>query len=542
MIEKKPETTANNKSFSALRKKAEEILLSRDPLKIQQEGEAGVLLDELEVYELELQMQQEELKRSQELLELERAKFARLFDAAPVAYIVVDDIGLIEAFNQRASSILEPIVSGGILGKNFSSFISEDSHNTYYSLLHEIIHNDFQAYREIKMLSTTGSDLFLQIDATCNEIPSTGKRNYFITLTDITPIRTAQDSLQESAQRFTHTLQASQTGTWMVNLFNRRIYFDEYAAQILQLDAKHASIPIAQLAQLVVEEDRHKLDVLFVKYDPLTEIDFELRCLSGNQEVRTLLIKGKQVQLPNDKDYLSGVLVDITARTRYQAEEEQKKKIQERLIRKKFLEAQEKERERISAILHDSVCQTLFGIRFNLSHLRLANSNIASIANVQKLIDQAIEELRSLSHELSPSLLRDFGFIAGLDDMVKRLASFGFDIKTSISKKADKLPSEMQLYIFRIIQELLNNVIQHSGSTKAEVSLLIDNQTISLCVRDHGSGMQQDLEELAKGGSGLRSVINRVGLLSGKMEMNYDKGTFLRIYIPQPAKKLTYGK
>ncbi|WDF70714.1 PAS domain S-box protein [Sphingobacterium oryzagri] len=531
MIEKRPDDKADKKQFSVLREKAEQLLLS-DPARLPKEGEVGVLLDELEVYELELQMQNEELRRSQELLERERAKFASLFDAAPVAYLVIDQTGVITSVNQRALDLLGVQFSGEVLGKNFSMFIAVDSHQRYYALLNEVAQFNSQAQRELRMLSSQQTDLFFQIDAVCHHHEGSDEPHYFMTLTDITPIRLAQNNLQETTDRFAQTLQASQTGTWMVNLSSQRIYFDEYAAQILHLPSEQTNIPITELAQLVIAEDRAKLDLLYEAHAPFSEIDMELRCAISPDERITLLIKGKQVQLPDNKEYLSGVLVDITARTRYQAHEEEKRKAQDRLIRRKSIEAQEKERERISAVLHDSVCQTLFGIRFNLSHLGLENSNLSGVAQVQQLIDQAIEELRSLSHELNPSILRDFGFVAGLDDMVKRLSSFGFQVKTNVSKLADKLPTEIQLYLFRIIQELLNNVIHHSGSNKADVSLTIENKTIALRVRDYGEGIRRELEDVAKRGTGLRTIISRVNLLSGTIELDYHKGARFRVCIP----------
>lgn len=185
---------------------------------------------------------------------------------------------------------------------------------------------------------------------------------------------------------------------------------------------------------------------------------------------------------------------------------------------------------RISSALHDSVCQILYGIKLNLQNFQLTNKLNKEFVNVNQLLDQAILETRQISYELTPSVLKDFGFTAGIKEMAQRLSTSKFLIKTKIKNTADLLHPKVQLYLFRIIQELINNSIKHSNANTAEIKVNIDKEIVSLVVSDNGKGFSTNVEELFKKGSGLRGIKNRVFLLDGTIDFqSTSKGTTILI-------------
>src|SRR5690606_37604759 len=167
------------------------------------------------------------------LLESEREKFAMLFETAPVGYVILDELGVIQKINKQGVHLLQRTESTAMIGKNFSTFITEDSHCSYYALLREITPMDSHAQREIRILTHDGTICFLQIDATRVKDISDNKYHYFITLTDIAMLKKIEHNLKQPSTRLNQTLEASETGIWMVNLFNKRIYFDAYGMRIL---------------------------------------------------------------------------------------------------------------------------------------------------------------------------------------------------------------------------------------------------------------------------------------------------------------------
>ena len=114
--------------------------------------------------------------------------------------------------------------------------------------------------------------------------------------------------------------------------------------------------------------------------------------------------------------------------------------------------------------------------------------------------------------------------------MAQRFSTAGFKIKASVKSTADLLHINMQLYLFRIVQELINNCIKHADATEAEIKVCTENGNIILAVSDNGVGFKQDLDHALMKGSGLRAIRNRIYLLGGDMQLETsERGTSIRI-------------
>jgi signal transduction histidine kinase len=215
--------------------------------------------------------------------------------------------------------------------------------------------------------------------------------------------------------------------------------------------------------------------------------------------------------------------MDISDRKKLEREAENFKTLQQRAVLLATLDAQEKERVKISGALHDSVCQLLYGIRINLQGLPFYKDNAEAFKNINQLLDQAIQETRTISYELRPSVLNDFGFTAGINEMAKRLTTPQFAVKATISPGADKLSSTIQLHAFRIIQELVNNCIKHAQATRAEIVVCTEQDSVHLSVTDNGKGFKDDLKESLVKGSGLRAIKNQLYFLKGELDFKITK-------------------
>jgi signal transduction histidine kinase len=196
----------------------------------------------------------------------------------------------------------------------------------------------------------------------------------------------------------------------------------------------------------------------------------------------------------NDNDRMVKVLgidMDVTA-SRIAANKI--KKLEAEKQQEVFLttmSTQEEERRRLSESLHNGLAQTLYAIKMSIALLTadLAISNPASYAQAkiytEELLTSAIAESRTISHQLMPSVLEDFGLKAAIADVCQHLNgqvqfSFFFDIaKARVNKY-------LELAIFRIVQELMLNVIKHSNATRAGVKLSIDSKEVFIRVEDNG--------------------------------------------------------
>jgi len=524
--------TSKEVILSALRIKAEELLSERvfNGTRLPADTEMAVLLNELEIHEIEVDMQNDELHESYRAVDLERERFTGFFDAAPVGYFILDNKGTILEVNRRGMDML-CLKNNAILGKQFSFCLTPDVREHFYAFMISLENQGANNMYETLMYNAQEQVVYVQIGGAAIKNPLTDVTEYYITVTDITDSKNAVQLLKETTERLNQTLEASFTGTWGIWPEHRKVYLDEFSKNILAIGFKDFDGTLDGLLEIIISEDRQKIKSLCETGSSLCEIDMEFRIKSDHGIIKTIMAKGREVSKPNENSYFTGILFDVTERKRALEAEEVNKRLQQKMLSQAVLEAQEKERAKISSALHDSICQLLYGIRFNISHLKKADATRlkTEMENVTKLIDQAIREIRDLSYELTPSVLRDFGFTAGIKEMSQRLSSSAFKINNKIHIKADNLPEEVQLYTFRIIQELINNSIKYSGATEASISVCSEGGKVNITVCDNGRGIDLKSEKYLLNGSGLRGIKNRVSMLNGTFKVYNNKGACFSI-------------
>jgi two-component sensor histidine kinase len=178
---------------------------------------------------------------------------------------------------------------------------------------------------------------------------------------------------------------------------------------------------------------------------------------------------------------------------------------------------QDKERENIGSMLHDSIAQILYGIRLNLQHFILTHPEHSKrIKEVKEMLNESIFQIRNLSKELSLSTLRDYGLKTAIEKMVEKINVPALKITTHFDCEA-AIPSTYQLTLFKITQELLNNALKHSGASSIHISLKCRDEILAIEVRDDGCGIRKDINTVLDNGTGLRTLMNRVALLNGKV-------------------------
>lgn len=200
------------------------------------------------------------------------------------------------------------------------------------------------------------------------------------------------------------------------------------------------------------------------------------------------------------------------------------------------LEGQEEERRRIARELHDGLGQTLTAIKLNYQALAgkvNSEEQVQEFLKLESMLDSANAEVRSISHQMMPRELEQFGLIAAVEGSLKLV----FD-KTSVkynfehSGFNERIGSHSELVLFRVLQELLNNVIKHSGANMLNVQLLKLSSHVVLNVSDNGIGFDVDKHE--KKGIGLLNIAGRIDGIKGHLhyESAPGKGTTVTIRIP----------
>lgn len=225
------------------------------------------------------------------------------------------------------------------------------------------------------------------------------------------------------------------------------------------------------------------------------------------------------------------VIVDITHRKEAEIAMSQ--------ISRKVYEAQEKERKNVSRELHDSIGQMLVSVNYRLLTLQQELSDKSpeiarSVKKCSEILTKTVKELRAICQKIRPSDLDDFGLVSACESLCKEMAQLNnMAIEFFIDQNYDSLSREFQLHIYRIIQELLNNTIKHSGASKVLLNMSFDSNTYAIEYRDNGCGIDRQRIPDANG-LGLVNIEERVGLIGGSIEVasSPGKGFAAKIIIP----------
>ncbi|MBN1831320.1 MAG: GAF domain-containing protein [Deltaproteobacteria bacterium] len=211
-----------------------------------------------------------------------------------------------------------------------------------------------------------------------------------------------------------------------------------------------------------------------------------------------------------------------------------------RRLSSQLLSAQEEERKRISRELHDGIGQSLSAIKFTVETAinEMAQEHPAqvtqSLETIVPLIQEAVEEVRTISRDLRPSVLDDLGILATISWFCREVEETfsGIRINKRINIKEDDVPENLKTVIFRLVQEAVNNVTKHAGADAIDLYLEGTDEKIELTIEDNGVGF--DLEKVpaaggVKEGIGLTSMKERTELSGGSFLIESQKGEGTRM-------------
>jgi len=212
------------------------------------------------------------------------------------------------------------------------------------------------------------------------------------------------------------------------------------------------------------------------------------------------------------------IIIDITDR----------KQVQEKIINS-ILQGEDRERKRIAHELHDGLGQYLVAASMNFKSVKQDVDNLPEKRQKQfdtgmSHLKKALSETRSIAHNLMPKTIADYGLIAAIKNLLQELdKSSDIDIHFECNCQNLRLKNQVEINIYRILQETCSNAVRHSECSNIFVELNKNEDTFHLIVEDDGIGTQ--LEELhEEEGLGLRSIKTRVKNLNGSLDIKSTPG------------------
>jgi two-component system, NarL family, sensor kinase len=224
---------------------------------------------------------------------------------------------------------------------------------------------------------------------------------------------------------------------------------------------------------------------------------------------------------------------------RYQTKLQRMEQDQQKLLLNASIRLQEEERQRIAADLHDDAGPLLATARLYLNE-NLVNldksTQLQSIYNAKQIIDDTIQLIRNISHSLMPPTLKNFGLESAVNDLFQKISGSGsMNASSRFHDYKERLQAENELIIFRVIQELVNNILKHSNASFIHLTQNTSGNKFFIRLHHDGRGItQNDFNKLNKSnvGLGLKNIQSRLKVLHGKIFFEKDMSqTYYKVTI-----------
>lgn len=226
----------------------------------------------------------------------------------------------------------------------------------------------------------------------------------------------------------------------------------------------------------------------------------------------------------------------------YQLRMRQMEEDQQKLMLQASILSQEEERQRIAADLHDDAGPLLATVRLylneNLIHQDTA-TQLQSIYNAKQIIDDTIQLIRNISHSLMPPTLKNFGLESAINDLFQKINGSGsLNASCRFHDYRRRLKLESELSVFRIVQELVNNILKHSHASFIHLTQNRTENIFYLRLHHDGEGLTQAEVEKLKNtpqGLGLKNIQSRIKILNAKILFERDpSNTYYKVTIELP--------
>ncbi len=213
---------------------------------------------------------------------------------------------------------------------------------------------------------------------------------------------------------------------------------------------------------------------------------------------------------------------------------------QQEMAVKAVIEAEENERQRIAKDLHDGVGQMMSAAKMNLSafesEINFANDEQKqSLEKVIQLVDESCKEVRTVSHIMMPNALLKNNLGAAIRDFVDKLNNKTLQAHVNTEGLDERMASNVETVLYRVIQECVHNAIKHAGATTLDISLIRDKDGISGTIEDNGKGFDVADKNNFEG-IGLKNISTRIEYLKGTVDFDTApvRGTVVAFHVPNP--------
>ena len=537
------------RSASDLRRRAEDVFLENaaqapGSLEALSPEATRQMLHELGVHQIELEMQNEELRLAQVALDSALEHYVDLYDHAPMGYFSVSEAGLILQANLHTAALFG-LARSALVSRRISSLICKEDQDIYYLCRKKTIEADDRQSCEVRMTKHDGTPFWASLAISMAQ-DSEGAPAHRVVLNDITERKRMELTLAESEERFGLFMDNLPVAAFIKDENSVTLYANRFMEDILGVRnwrGKSArDLFPAELAERMIADDRASLDAGHMV------IEEQILGADGKQRI----FQTHKVRIPRREQppLLGGFALDITERKHVEQQlAEMSANLEEivkdrtrrlRAVSAQLTMSEENERRLLAQELHDNLGQLLAVIKIKLTSLD-ANSFKSSVRQILELVGQADRSARTITRQLRPPILDTLGFVPALSWLAREMErTHDLSVRFDSETEPNPLAEGVQALLYRSVRELLINVAKHAKTNEASLSIRCDAHRLMLVVSDNGCGFSPAFlsdAPLQQGGFGLSSVSERVTNIGGEMhiESQPGKGTMVTLSMPYSA-------
>jgi signal transduction histidine kinase len=224
---------------------------------------------------------------------------------------------------------------------------------------------------------------------------------------------------------------------------------------------------------------------------------------------------------------------------KYMKKVEDSRRLTEKMFLNTIIQTEEKERKRFAKDLHDGLGPLLSSVKMSVSSLAQMKQDDASreiVENTELVINEAIKSLKEISDNLSPHILNNFGLVRALNNFSNKInVTKTIRINLESDLKDERFDNNVEVVLYRVICELINNTIKHAQARKIEIKISKEEEFLNIVYKDDGRGfdVSKVIEQPGTGGMGFSNIYSRINSLKGeiKIESEHKKGTLVTIKV-----------
>lgn len=376
---------------------------------------------------------------------------------------------------------------------------------------------------------------------------------------DVTEQKQIEANLRKSGERLQAALEGTGVGIWDFDLTNGSVWRSHKHDQLFGYTEPADEWSYEKFMNHIVNDDREKVEQRIndaIEGDGKLEVECRINRIDDVQ--RWISIRGQAIKNDEDQDSANrivGIVHDVTHRK----EDEEKlealnETLEERVeqrtaallsyqeqlrsLASQLSKAEESERHRLAADLHDNLGQLLAMCKMELDLIEGKRSEESDFDQVNYLLSEAISYTRKLMSDLKPPPTLDKeDIVESVEWVAQKMEKQGLEVSVTKDKKPKPLSKEMQTTLLQSVREALFNVVKHAGVKNTQIHISREKQQVRISIQDKGKGFNSKKHKPAvtdEGGFGLFNIQERMDLMGGKFEISSEegKGTTVDLYAP----------